>query len=655
MNKKIISYYNKELRFLREMGQEFATQYPKIASRLKLNANETPDPYIERLLEGVAYLTARTQLKIDAEYPRFVQRILEVVYPQFLHPTPASTIVQFDTATHYNVNVVNKLRRGHLLASLPIEVDNNIVRCSFSVTQDTELTPIKLETSLYTNSLDYLPELKEKVQPNLSALRLDFSIRSSNKCSELTPEELVLYLGSDLPVASQLLSLLMTSCNHIVCHSFEDARKWHYVLEEKPYHKGFAKEEALIFDLNKSISSLRLMQEYIQLPEKFLFVSQPGISQALKRAEEDGKLATSASQTEDLITEVGINKRVMGHEKRWFSISFLFDQYVPELTQLLKKHDIAINAAPVVNLFHKKSIRFPITMQEVEHHVVVDRVQPLNFEIHSMERAKGFDKFNNQQISFNPIYKAADQGMFASSTSNNAFFSMRREKRASSSLTGQYGGRTSYLGSEVYLSMMNQGKSVFNLDIDHLSVQAWCTNRDLPLILTRSKESDFSVETALPVQAIHIIANMTKPVEAVSEDQTLWSLLNQLNLSYISLAEHSDKDSTLLLKELLLAFPHENNEFYKSEVNSIKQLKVEPIMRTVRHRGAGSLVKGIAVELTFDENLMAGIHPYLFASILRQYFKRSISINSFVELRVFTVQKGQIIEWKELIGEKASL
>lgn len=232
---------------------------------------------------------------------------------------------------------------------------------------------------------------------------------------------------------------------------------------------------------------------------------------------------------------------------------------------------------------------------------------------------------------------------------------MRREKRASSSLTGQYGGRTSYLGSEVYLSMMNQGKSVFNLDIDHLSVQAWCTNRDLPLILTRSKESDFSVETALPVQAIHIIANMTKPVEAVSEDQTLWSLLNQLNLSYISLAEHSDKDSTLLLKELLLAFPHENNEFYKSEVNSIKQLKVEPIMRTVRHRGAGSLVKGIAVELTFDENLMAGIHPYLFASILRQYFKRSISINSFVELRVFTVQKGQIIEWKELIGEKASL
>lgn len=655
MSKKIISYYNKELRFLREMGQEFAKQYPKIASRLKLNANETPDPYVERLLEGVAYLTARTQLKIDAEYPRFVQRILEVVYPQFLYPTPASTIVKFDTSSHYNVNVVNKLRRGHLFESLPIEVDTNTLNCHFSVTQDTELTPIELESSIYTNSLDYLPDLRGGAKTSLSALRLNFSIRSASKCSDLTPDDLVLYLGSDLPVASQLLSLLMTSCNKIVCHSFEDARRWNYSIDKQPHHKGFAKDEALIFDLNKSISSLRLMQEYIQLPEKFLFVSQQGISEALKKAELNGELATSSLQTEDVISDAGINKRVTGHEKRWFSVSFLFDRYVPELTQLLKEHDIAINAAPLVNLFKKRSVRFPITMQEIEHHVIVDRVQPLNFEVHSIERVKGFDKFNNQQVNFTPIYKAADQGIFINNTGNNAFFSMRREKRASSTLANKYGGRTSYLGGEVYLSMMSEGQSVFSFNIDHLAVEAWCTNRDLPLILTRSTESDFLVESALPIRAAHIISDVTKPVEAVSEDQTLWSLLNQLNLSYVSLAEHSDKDSTLLLKELLLAFPHENNELYKSEINSIKQLKVEPITRIVRHRGAGSLAKGIAVKLTFDESLLAGIHPYLFASILRQYFVRSISINSFVEMTITTLQQGQIIEWKQLKGEKASL
>ena len=656
MNKKIVSYYNKELRFLREMGQEFAKQYPKIASRIKLSANETPDPYVERLLEGVAYLTARTQLKIDAEYPRFVQRILEVIYPQFLYPTPASTIIKFDTSKHYNVNVLNKLKRGHLLESLPIDIDANTLSCHFSLTQDTELTPIELEASHYTNSLSYLPDLKSvKTGTSLSALRLDFSIRSSIKCSELTPEDVVLYLSSELPVASQLLNLLMNSCTNVVCHSFEDARRWHYPIEEYPKHKGFTKDEALVFDLNKSISSLRLMQEYIQLPEKFLFVSQRGINKAVRKAELNGDFALSAPQTEDVIVENGVNKRVVGHEKRWFSVSFLFDSYVPELTQLLKEQDIAINTAPIVNLFKKKSVRFPVTMQDTDHHVIVDRVQPLNFEVHSIERVKGFDKFNNQQVNFTPIYKAADQEVFINKNNNNAFFSMRREKRAPSTSAGLYGGRTSYLGSEVYLSMMSEGQSVFSFNIDHLAVETWCTNRDLPLILTRSLESDFLIDAALPIRAAHIISEVTKPIDAVSEDHTLWSLLNQLNLSYISLADYSDKDSTLLLKELLLAFPHENSELYKSEVNSIKQLKVEPMTKVVRHKGAGSLIKGMAIKLTFDESLLAGVHPFLFASVLRHYFARSISINSFVEMTVLTVQKGQIIKWKDIQGEKSLL
>lgn len=656
MNNKIVSYYNKELRFLREMGQEFAKQYPKIASRLKLSDNEIPDPYIERLLEGVAYLTARTQLKIDAEYPRFVQRILEVVYPQFLYPTPASTIIKFDTSKHYNVNVLNTLKRGQLLESLPIDIDANMLSCHFSLTQNTALTPIELEASHYTNSLNYLPDLKSvKTGKSLSALRLDFSIRSATKCSELTPEDLVLYLGSELPVASQLLNLLMNACNNVVCHSFEDARRWNYVIDDHPKHKGFAKDEALVFDLNKSISSLRLIQEYIQLPEKFLFVSQQGINTAIKKAEINGDFALSALQTEDVIVENGVNKRVVGHEKRRFSVSFLFDSYIPELTQLLKEQDITINTAPIVNLFKKKSVRFPVTMQNTDHHVIVDRVHPLDFEVHSIERVKGFDKFNNQQVNFTPIYKATDQEVFLNNRHNNAFFSMRREKRAQSSSANLYGGRTSYLGSEVYLSMMSEGQSVFSFNIDHLAVEAWCTNRDLPLILTRSVESDFLVDVALPVGAAHIISGVTKPVEAVSEDHTLWSLLNQLNLSYISLADYADKDSTLLLKELLLAFPHENNEFYKSEINSITQLKVTPMTKVVRHKGAGSLIKGIAVQLTFDESLLAGVHPFLFASILRHYFSRIISINSFVEMTVLTVQKGQIIKWKDIKGEKSLL
>jgi len=94
MNPRLIKYYTKELEHLREMGGEFAKEFPKIAGRLGLDGFECLDPYVERLLEGFAFLAARVQLKLDAEFPRFTQHLLEMVYPEYLSPTPSMAVVQ---------------------------------------------------------------------------------------------------------------------------------------------------------------------------------------------------------------------------------------------------------------------------------------------------------------------------------------------------------------------------------------------------------------------------------------------------------------------------------------------------------------------------------------------------------------------------------
>ena len=54
MDPRLLRYYNEELRHLREMGEEFAQQFPKIAARLGLEKLEVTDPHVERLLEGFA-------------------------------------------------------------------------------------------------------------------------------------------------------------------------------------------------------------------------------------------------------------------------------------------------------------------------------------------------------------------------------------------------------------------------------------------------------------------------------------------------------------------------------------------------------------------------------------------------------------------------
>ena len=71
-------------------------EFPKIAGRLGLDGFECADPYVERLLEGFGFLAGRVQLKLDAEFPRFTQHLLEMVYPHYLAPTPSMAVVQLE-------------------------------------------------------------------------------------------------------------------------------------------------------------------------------------------------------------------------------------------------------------------------------------------------------------------------------------------------------------------------------------------------------------------------------------------------------------------------------------------------------------------------------------------------------------------------------
>lgn len=470
------------------MGKEFAAQYPKIASRLALDTTDIPDPYVERLLEGVSFLTARTQLKLDAEYPRFVQRILEVVYPDFINQKPAAAIVNLEPTNQYNADVINLLERGKILRSLPI--DEFKVSCPFSVTKTTEILPLRIEKAKYTDSIGYLPNtlpaLKQSSSKKVqSALRLDFSLSVPGACSEMLPDELSIFLGTELSKSSSLLFLLASECVGVVCHSYENPKQWYYPLPTTPEHRGFREDEALSFNLDKSVSAFRIMQEYSRLPEKFLFISQKNIKQAIQQAEKQGHLPKVPEHLEEIVNDKGVNKKIITYRKRYFSLSFLFSNKIPELTELIGVDDFSVNAVPVVNLFRKKSSRFPVNIQDQEHHVVIDRTQPLNYEVYAIEQVKGFDTNNLQTVVFSPMYKAPDIGLFPEAQTQHDYFSVRRADRVPSENSAKNGFRSSYLGSEVFLSLANNQNYAFNSNVQHLSVDAWCTSRDLPLIIPR--------------------------------------------------------------------------------------------------------------------------------------------------------------------------
>ena len=62
-----------------------------------------------------------------------------------------------------------------------------------------------------------------------------------------------------------------------------------------------------------------------------------------------------------------------------------------------------------------------------------------------------------------------------------AYFTTRREPRLPSSTQKRRGPRSSYIGTEVFLSLVDPADAPFRGDLRQLSIQTLCTNRDLVL------------------------------------------------------------------------------------------------------------------------------------------------------------------------------
>src|SRR4051812_13119032 len=153
MDKRLLRYYDLELQHLRQMGVEFAREFPKIAGRLGMEGMNCADPFVERLLEGVAFLTARVHLKLDAEFPRFTQSLLETVYPHYLAPTPSMVMLQFQP--QYDEGALAqgyKIPRQTQVRSLIGKDDQTA--CTYTTAHDVTLWPLKIvEARYYTREL----------------------------------------------------------------------------------------------------------------------------------------------------------------------------------------------------------------------------------------------------------------------------------------------------------------------------------------------------------------------------------------------------------------------------------------------------------------------------------------------------------------------
>src|ERR1700743_1703968 len=193
MDRRLLRYYDLELQHLRSMGAEFAWEFPKIAGRLGLEGFTCADPFVERLLEGVAFLSARVHLKLDAEFPRFTQSMLETVYPHYLAPTPSMTMLQFQPqADEPGLAQGYKIPRHTQVKSLIAKGDQTA--CVYRTGHDVTLWPLKVvEANYYIRELASLEVPQAALAGVKSGIRIRLQSTANLKINQVMLDSLQFY------------------------------------------------------------------------------------------------------------------------------------------------------------------------------------------------------------------------------------------------------------------------------------------------------------------------------------------------------------------------------------------------------------------------------------------------------------------------------
>ncbi|MEY4563985.1 MAG: hypothetical protein RLZZ618_3262, partial [Pseudomonadota bacterium] len=209
MDPSLLRLYNDELTHLREVGAEFASEFPKIAARLSMDGVEVTDPYVERLLEGFAFLSARVQLKLNAEHPQFIQHLLETVYPGFLSPVPSMMVAHMrPDPLDPNLTRGFTIPRGSPLASDLTRGQNT--RCEFRTAHDVTLWPVQVESVQYFSHAPDLPLTQLPSARNIrGGLRIRLKAHGGIKFKQLKIDRLPFYISAPDDVAFRLHELLI--------------------------------------------------------------------------------------------------------------------------------------------------------------------------------------------------------------------------------------------------------------------------------------------------------------------------------------------------------------------------------------------------------------------------------------------------------------
>jgi type VI secretion system protein ImpG len=606
----LLLYYERELRFIRRMGAEFAVKYPKIASRLQLEENKCEDPHVERLIESFAFLAARVHLKVDDQFPEITDALFNTLYPHYVRPAPSMSVVQFHLDPDQGKLATGwKVPKQSVLLSRPV----NGVPCRFRTSQETVIWPVTIANAEWKTPERLNPQVK--AADAVAACRLEVRGLPDVTFAKLDLNTLRVYLSGDGDLPYSLYELLLNNTRQILIRDLDPKTKRAPITLPRTALKqaGFEEDEALLPFPLRSFRGYRLMQEYFSFPQKFLFLDISGFEAA--RAAGFG----SALEVIFLISPFERNERHFA------------------LESAVTRESFRLGCTPVINLFPQVSEPILLHQRAPEYLVVPDARRRQTTEAFSIESVTGVTPDSNEAIPFEPFY--AYRHSFESSPTRVFWYATRRPS-----------GWATDGGTDVYLSLVDLSNRIVHPDADAITCRLLCFNRDLPSRLPFGNEQgDFELEGGGPVKRIVALVKPTGVIQPPLGRSLHWRLISQLSLNYLSLIDGGVE----AFREILRVQNFNEQSFLDKQIAGITAISSKPSMVQMASENGISFARGRRVEIEFDEEQFTGGGVYLFASILEQFLSMYVSLNSFVAVTARTQQRKESMkEWPARAGTR---
>ncbi|MFJ4143274.1 type VI secretion system baseplate subunit TssF [Pseudomonas sp. NPDC089734] len=585
-------YYQSELTALRQLGRRFAERSPALAPFL---GQAGRDPDVERLLEGFAFLTGRLRQKLDDELPELSHSLMHLLWPNYMRPLPAFSILQFDPLMQSGPAML--VKRDTPVESKPIDD----VRCRFRTCYPTEVLPLDL------TGLNY----SVKGDGALLSLRLEMSC--DGHLGELDLSRLRLHLAGERYISQMLYVSLLRNLGGIQLVPLGSGGKPFTAANgdamsfslpgNRVQPVGFAEEEALIpYPLN-TFRGYRYLQEYFAFQDKFLFVDLNGLELLQSLPEET-------------------LKQIRGLEIRFDIQNSGIQRLRPTLD------NVKLYCTPIVNLFKHDALPIRLDGKQDEYLLLPAEYDLENCGVFSVETVTGWKPGGLGYQEYVPFESFEHDPSFDVPESR-PHYSIRQ--------------RSSLLhdGLDTYLSFGIRDTETH----ETLSIELTCTNQNLARRLKLGDIDQPSEETPEFLGFRNITPVTSSYAPPLSRD-FLWKLISNMSLNYLSLANVDALKVILETYDLPRYYDQHAEKVSKRLLGGLKSIRHEHVDRL--HRGLP--LRGLRTELTIDpEGYIGEGDLFVFASVLNEFFALYASLNSYHELRVKSTQ-GEVYQWTPRMG-----